>query len=76
MKVDVFYLKGCRSAPLAFELIKQIVAEQNIDACVTQVEVTDMAAPRDLRFFGSPTIQVNGLDIDPAARKTTGFVFG
>ena len=76
MKVDVFYLEGCGNAPLAFELLNQIITEHNIEASVKQVEVKSMDDAHGLRFFGSPTIQVNGRDIDPSLRDRTDFVFG
>jgi len=76
MKVSVLYLNECQNAPLAFDLVKQVVREQGVDARVTQVEVKNMDDAQELRFFGSPTIQVNGVDIDPSARSQTGFVFG
>ncbi len=76
MKIDVLHLHGCQNAPLAYELVQQIVSEQNVDAGITLVEVKNMDDAQNLRFFGSPTIQINGVDIDPAARSQTGFVFG
>jgi hypothetical protein len=46
-----------------------------IPIVVEQVLVTTQDQANELRFLGSPTVQVNGQDIDPAARPSTAFGF-
>lgn len=45
----------------------------SLTADVVAVPVTDTASALALRFLGSPSIRVNGLDIEPAARNATEF---
>jgi hypothetical protein len=72
MKVEVFYFEGCPNHKPAVERVKSVMKEQGIAAKVAQVEVPDADAARAVGFLGSPTIRVNGLDIDPASRSVTG----
>ena len=75
MKVEVFYFEGCPNHKPAVERVKLVMKEQGIAAKVAQVEVPDADAARAVGFLGSPTIRVNGLDIDPASRSFTGAGF-
>ena len=75
MRVDVLYFDGCPNAPAAFAAVREVVRELGLDAEIREVEVsTDEQAAR-LRFLGSPTVQVDGVDIEPAARALTEFSF-
>jgi Domain of unknown function (DUF2703) len=71
MKVEVFYFEGCPNHKPAVERVKSVMKEQGITAKVAQVEVPDAEAAKALGFLGSPTIRVNGLDIDPTSRSVT-----
>ena len=68
MKIEVLYFEGCPNHPPAVELAKSVVAELGVGALVEQVEVKTEADAKRLRFFGSPTVQVDGVDIEPGAR--------
>ena len=71
MKVEVFYLEGCPNHRPTVERVQSVLKEQGIAADLVEIEVPDAAAAKAVGFLGSPTIRVNGLDIDPAARSAT-----
>ena len=75
MKIEVLYFEGCPNHPPAVELAKGVVAELGVDASVEVVEVKSEADAKRFHFFGSPTIQVDGVDIEPEARARTDFSF-
>jgi hypothetical protein len=75
MKVEVFYFEGCPNHRPAVELVKSVMNEHGVTAKLAEVEVPDAEAAKALGFPGSPTIRVNGLDIDPAFRNATGSAF-
>ncbi len=75
MKIKVLYFKGCPNHRPAVELVRTVAAELGVDAEIAEVEVTDQADAQRLRFLGSPTIQVEGVDIEPEARTRTEFAF-
>jgi hypothetical protein len=71
-KILFLYWEGCPSHPDARRLLDEVLAEKGLTATVEEVEVlTDEDAAR-LRFPGSPTIQVNGVDIDPEGAALMG----
>ncbi len=71
MKVEVLYFKGCPHHEPAVELTKQVVSELGLGVSVEEVEVTNGDEANRLRFLGSPSVHVDGVDIDPEARVRT-----
>ena len=71
MKVEVFYFEGCPNHKPAVGRVRSVMKEQGIVANLAEVEVPDAEAAKAVGFLGSPTIRVNGLDIDPASRAAT-----
>jgi hypothetical protein len=65
MRVSFLYYEECSSHDLALERLREVMAEEGIpnEVEVIKVETEDQA--RELRFVGSPTIRVDGQDIDP-----------
>ena len=76
MKVEVFYFEGCPNHKPTVERVKSVMKEQGIVAKVAQVEIAEAETAKAVGFLGSPTIRVNGLDIDPASRSATGVGVG
>jgi hypothetical protein len=66
MKVELLWWEGCPSHPEALEDLKQVLDEEGLDPDSVQlVEIeTDEQAERE-RFFGSPTIRLDGEDALP-----------
>ena len=71
MKVEVFYFEGCPNHKPAVERVRSVMKEQGIATKLAEVEVANAQAAKAVGFLGSPTIRVNGLDIDLASRSAT-----
>jgi hypothetical protein len=65
VKVDFLFWRGCPSHPEARELLAEVLAARAIEAEVVEREVTTEEEARELAFPGSPTIRVDGRDVDP-----------
>ena len=65
--VEVLTFEGCPHAEPALALVRRVIAESGIGATVRRVDVPDPEAAAANRFLGSPTIRVNGRDIEPGA---------
>ena len=65
--IEVLTFKGCPHGDAALALAQRVVDEMAADAVVRRVDVRDADAAVKERFLGSPTIRVNGNDIDPTA---------
>lgn len=63
MKVEVLYVADCPSHAPAVRLLKDVLAAEGIEAEVQEVLVVDAQMASKLKFLGSPTIRINGLDI-------------
>jgi hypothetical protein len=65
VRLSFLYYEGCPSHDLALERLREVMAEESVpgDLEVFKIETEDQA--RQLRFVGSPTIRVDGQDIDP-----------
>jgi hypothetical protein len=75
MKVQVLYFEDCPNRQPAVRLASDVMAELGLDTEVEEVEVKGPDDARRLRFLGSPTVVVDGIDIEPAARSRTDFGF-
>lgn len=76
MQIDVLYFEGCPNHERTTALIRDVVQSFGLDATIREAEVRDADEAERLRFFGSPTIQVNGVDLDPSVRNRVGSSFG
>ena len=66
MKVELLYWEGCPSHPEALELLRDALAERGVEADVELREVRTQEEAETLRFPGSPTIRIDGRDVDQA----------
>jgi hypothetical protein len=73
--VEVLYFEGCPNHRQTVELARDVVVELGVDAAVAEREVETLEDAVRLRFLGSPSVQVDGVDIEPAARATTAYAF-
>ena len=65
MRVSFLYYEDCLSHALALERLREVMAEEGIPAEMEVIKVETEEQARELRFVGSPTIRVDGQDIDP-----------
>jgi hypothetical protein len=63
--IEVLYWEGCPSHPEALELLRSVLAERGIDRAVELREVHTHEEAEELGFPGSPTIRIDGRDVDP-----------
>jgi hypothetical protein len=66
MRVEFLYWDGCPSHPEAEELLRDVLRARGLPAEIERREVTTHEQAVAERFPGSPTIRVDGLDVDPA----------
>ena len=73
VSVKVVHMKGCQATPKAVELVKRVARELHLPIELKEVVVTTPEEAWLHRHLGSPTIQVEGVDIDPGARGVEQF---
>jgi hypothetical protein len=65
LHIDFLYWEDCPSHEAALELLRSVLATEHVQADLTVRDVETDEEAVALRFPGSPTIRVNGQDIDP-----------
>jgi hypothetical protein len=67
--VELLYWDGCPSHPQALRELREVMAELGLDPQTVEVREVDTDDAADAeRFTGSPTIRVDGVDVqDPGA---------
>jgi hypothetical protein len=73
MKIEVLYFEDCPNHVPTLERIRAVLREEGCDTEIREVLVQDVETARNSRFLGSPTVRVNGVDIEPAARERRDF---
>jgi hypothetical protein len=66
MKIELLYWRQCPSYPEAQQLLDEVLRGRGIDEPVELHEVTSDDEAQRLSFPGSPTIRIDGRDVDPA----------
>ena len=73
MRVTVLYMQGCPATPPTVELIRDVAAEFGVSISLERVRVETPDHATATRFLGSPTVQVDGHDIEREARNAVTF---
>jgi hypothetical protein len=66
---------GCPNIEPAIALVERLLRESAVDAELRRIEVVDADAAARLRFIGSPSIRVDGRDIEPGADDRAEYVY-
>jgi hypothetical protein len=75
LNVRILYTEGCANTPTTMQRVLEVAQEMGMPIEVEKVQVTTQDQADTFRFLGSPTVQINGRDIDPAAREVKMFGF-
>ena len=73
-RVEILYVEGCPNHDRTHALVERVAAELGIEPEVELIEVRDANAALGLRFPGSPTVRVNGRDVEPGEGDRRDFV--
>jgi hypothetical protein len=67
--VEFLYWEGCPSHDEALVLLQDVLQAQELDVEIVVREVTSEEEAVALGFPGSPTIRVDGRDVDPSGES-------
>jgi hypothetical protein len=73
IQVKILGSEGCANTPPTVELVKNVAQDLKIPVNIEMVIVGTQEQARELRFLGSPTVQIEGFDIEPSARDSLAF---
>lgn len=64
MKIEFLYFQDCPAYKVALELLERILSVNGISATIEKIEVTSTEIAIQNKFLGSPSIRINGEDIE------------
>jgi hypothetical protein len=67
-RIEVLHVEGCPGFPPTLALVRSVLSELGTTAAIHEVLVRDGEEAWRLGFPGSPTIRIDGEDIDPSIR--------
>jgi hypothetical protein len=65
MRIEILYVPGCPNYQPTFERLQAVLASEAVKAEVQGIPVTTEVEAKALLFSGSPTVRVNGEDVEP-----------
>src|SRR5216684_6077204 len=73
MNIEVLYFEGCPNHLPAIEMVRETLKSLGRQEEIHQVEVHTQADAEAMAFVGSPSIRINGADIETWARTANAF---
>lgn len=65
LNIEFLWYEDCPSHDKGFQLLQDVLDELDVDAEINRIKVETEEQADELQFPGSPTIRINGVDIDP-----------
>ena len=69
MQITFLYYEDCPSHAEALQRLRTVLSEESIEAEIEIIKVETDEQAQKLRFIGSPTIRIDGQDIDPPSKE-------
>ena len=76
IEVTVLYGADCAGIDPLIDLINELADQLHVQVSVKTVLVNSSERAITLRSLGSPTVQVDGLDVEPSARRRKDYSHG
>mgnify|MGYP001214895676 FL=1 len=71
MKVEVLFFDGCPSHERLLPSLRDLAAEHGAE--LEQRHIRTLEEAEEARFLGSPSVRINGMDVEPGAEARTDF---
>jgi hypothetical protein len=68
MRIEVLYVQDCPNYTPAVERVKKVLASESLQVEVSGILVNSETEVQAREFLGSPTIRINGNDVEPEQR--------
>lgn len=70
MKIEVLYVPGCVNYEPAVERVRAVLESQSLQAEIRRIPISGEDQAKTLLFPGSPTIRIDGKDVEQQATVT------
>ena len=65
MRIELLWFDDCPNHQIAEDLLREVLDDLDAEATIVRIEVPDEETGNRVCFPGSPTIRVNGKDVEP-----------
>ena len=72
MLIQVLCVPECRNCQPAIARVRKVLASEGIVAPIEEILVAEEAIARALQFPGSPTVRINGADVESSGDRAVG----
>lgn len=72
-RVELLYFDGCPNHEPLHDRLRELLSAHHVHATIETVPVTSEEEARAQRFLGSPTLRIDGVDVEPGADGRTDF---
>ncbi len=76
MKTELYFFDGCPSYQRALDNLREALRLEAAREDIALIRVDSDEDARAKRFLGSPTIRINGVDLEGSEAEKRGYVFG
>lgn len=72
MLIEVFYVPGCPNHAPTVAAVRLALDAQSVNAEIREILVNDDATAQAIKFAGSPSVRINGVDAEPSNAQSFG----
>lgn len=76
MKVEIYYFEGCPSYQTAAANMRNALRAEGLAEDIEMIEVTSEEDAQKKRLIGSPTIRIDGVDLEGPEAEAKGYGYG
>ena len=76
MRIEVLYIADCPNHQVIVDRVRDVLRSTAISEQVEEIEVRISAQAETLQFIGSPTVRINGMDVEYEARSIRHYGLG
>ena len=76
VRVEILARQDCQGRAMAAIVVERVAAEIGVPVTVEVIDMKSEAQAKKRRFLGSPTVRVDGLDVEPGTNGSTDFTLG
>jgi hypothetical protein len=73
MHIELLSFEGCPHVTSAEQRVRHALEAERISAEIHRIEVATSEEAERLRFLGSPSVRINGVDVEPEAATRESF---
>lgn len=74
--IEALFTPNCNSRKATLSMIEKITRNRSLNVDLKEITISSAREANVARFIGSPSIRVNGQDIEPESREKSDYGMG